>query len=379
MSATICARVSCCGWVASLCFMLLPLAADDLPLQSTPTASPSTTAIDAQPNDYPRRPAHLIALRISAGMLAARINRDIDGQRAVNGVILGTPVTGVGRLTGKLRMHPVPSAEKACFNAVFEGTIYCRTVGHKQGVTVHSHSVTPFTASKEIVFEPSKGFYALPTKIAANTQCFTDGISSGRGGLIGRIIQRRASEQVAADRPQVAAIIRQRAMDRINARFDEFMNEELAELNKAVEFQTRFAQLRTGVGSRKLVARTTPEFIEIADAVYHGDGTAAPLSLPATTGSRLPIEIWIHGSLLPDEFIDALANIFVNPDESTVVKALAAWPGPLAQEAAAAIHSLRTENKFAVQEIGEWMVVEFDAPSMNHAVASTSAPPTIRR
>jgi hypothetical protein len=379
MSATFCAGLSFFGWVALLCVMMLPLAADDVPQQSARTASPSTSEIDAQPNHHPRRPAHLIAVRISAGTLAARINRDVDGQRAVNGVILGTPVTGVGRLTGKLRMHPVPSTDKACFNAVFEGTIYCRTVGHKQGVTVYSHSITPFTASKEIVFEPSKGFYALPTKIAANTQCFTDGISSGRGGLIGRVIQRRAADQVAADRPQVAAIIRQRAIERINARFDEFMNDELTQLNKAVEFQTRFAQLRTGVGSRKLIARTTPAYIEIADAVFHGDGIAAPLSLPASTGSSFPIEIWIHGSLLPDEFIDALTTIFVNPDESTVVKALAAWPGPLAQEAAATIRGLGTESKFAVQEIGEWMVVEIDAPSVNHAVAAISAPQTIRR
>src|SRR5262249_17565923 len=154
---------------------------------------------------------------------------------------------------------------------------------------------------------------------------------------------------------------------------------ELAQLNKAVEFQTRFAQLPSGVGSRKLIARTTPAFIEIADAAFDGDSAAAPLSLPATTGSGFPIEIWIHASLLPDEFIDALATMFVNPDESTVVKALAAWPGPLAQEAAAAIRGLATENKFEVEEIGEWMVVEIDAPSMNHAVASISAAPTIRR
>lgn len=379
MSATFYAGLPFWGCVASLCFVVLPLAADELLQQAAPTASPSTSESDAEPNHHPRRPAHLIALRISAGMLAARINRDVDGQRAVSGVILGTPVTGVGRLTGKLRMYPVPSADKACFNAVFDGTIHCRTVGHKQGVTVYSHSITPFTASKEIIFEPSKGFYALPTKITANTQCFTDGISSGRGGLIGRIIQRRAAEQAAAERPQVAAIVRQKAIERINARFDEFMNEELTQLNKAVEFQTRLAQLQTGVGSRKLVARTTSAFIEVADAVDHGNGTAVPFCLPAMTGSGFPIEIWIHGSLLPDEFIDALATMFVKPDESTVVKALAAWPGPLAQEAAAAIRGLATENKFEVEEIGEWMVVEIDAPSMNHAVASISAPPTIRR
>ena len=138
----------------------------------------------------------------------------------------------------------MPSSDRACFNAEFNGAIYCRTVGRNQGVTVHSHSITRFTANKEIVFEPGKGFSALPTKITANTQCFTDGIDPGRGGLIGRIIERRAAEQVAAERPQVAAIIRQKAIQRINARFDEFISEELAQLNSLVEIQTRLAQLR---------------------------------------------------------------------------------------------------------------------------------------
>src|SRR5206468_2142342 len=130
-------------------------------------------------------------------------------------------VTGAARLVGKLRMHPVPSPDKARFNTVFEGAIYCRTIGRKEMVTVHSHSITRFTASKEIVFEPDKGFYARPTAIVAHTQCFTDSINPGRGGLIGRIIERRAAEQIAAERPQVTAIIRQRAIGRINARFED--------------------------------------------------------------------------------------------------------------------------------------------------------------
>jgi hypothetical protein len=359
--------------------VILPVAADDVPVQLAPIASSSTSEVETQSSQHPRQPAHLIALRISAGMLAARINRDVDGQRAVSGVILGTPVTGVGRLVGKLRMHPVPSPDKACFNAVFDGTIYCHTVGHRQGVTIHSHSITSFTANKEIVFESGKGFYALPTKIAATTQCFTDGINPGRGGFIGRIIQRRAAEQAAEERPQVTAIIRQKAIERINARFNEYMNEELAQLNKAVEFQTRFAQLRSGLGGRKLIAHTTPTFIEIADAPLQSSGPAAPLNLPETATSHYPVELWIHGSLLPEKLIEALTTVSTSPDQSGLVNALASWPGPLAQEAAAMIRGLASENQLAVQEIGQWIVVEINDPAQNHAVATITAPPTIRR
>jgi len=375
MTATIRMRLSVCFWIAACCFRMLPLAAGDEPQQPESVASAPTNEAEAEPNSSPRRPAHLIALRVSAAMLAARMNRNVDGQRAVSDVVLGTPITGAARLVGELRMQPVPSPDKACFNAVFDGAIYCRTVGGKEGVTVHSHSITRFTASKEIVFEPGKGFYARPTKIAANTQCFTDGINPGRGGLIGRIVERRAAEQVAAERPQVAAIIRQKAIQRINVRFEEFMGDELAQLNKAVELQTRLAQLRTGPGIRKLIARTTPQFVEIADAIVQEDGPIAPLNLPATLGSDFPIEIWVHGSLVPEKIGEALKKVFSSPDDSAVVKALAAWPGPLAQEAAAAIKSLVTDNKVAVQEVGEWMVVELNSMPANTAVATITAPP----
>jgi hypothetical protein len=359
------------------------LAADDVPApslqQSTPSAIPSISEVENQSSSHPQRPAHLVALRISAGMLAARVNRNVDGQRQISDSILGTPVTGVGRLVGKLRMHPVPSDDKACFNAVFDGTIYCRTVGRSQGVTVHSHSATRFTASKEIVFEPGKGFYSLPTKVAASTQYFTDSINPGRGGLIGRLIERRAGERVAAERSEVTAIIRQRAVERINARFDEFMGQELAELNQAVDLQTRLAQLRTRDGSRKLIARTTPTFVEITDAIVNGDGPVAPLNLPARSEPAFPIEIWLHCSLVPEKVAAALKTTFTTPDESAIVKALEAWPGPLAQGAAANIRSLVVENKVAVQEVGEWVVVELNDSALDNAVATITAAPTIQR
>jgi hypothetical protein len=345
-------------------------------------AAVNATASDSSNRDLSNditRPAHLVVLRVSASMLAADMNRDVDGQRAVSDVILGTPIRGVARLTGRLRVDPVPSPDKACFNAVFNGAIYCRTTGFSEGVTVHSHSITNFTASKEFVFDPERGFFSEPTKIAARTQCYTDGINPGRGGLIGRIVQRRASERVNAERPQITAIIRQKAINRINQRFDEFMGTELARLNKAVEVQTRLAKLRTGAGVRKLLARTTPTSIEIADALLQSEGRLAPLDLPAADQSGYPIELWIHGSLVPEKISQALKTVFTSPDKSALLQALKAWPGPLATEATAAITSLVTENKIAVQEVGDWMVVDINTPRPTTEVAKVTGPPTSSR
>src|SRR4051794_3794902 len=104
MSARFYARLSVCVWIVAFCFRMCPLAAQEEPQQPAAVASPSTSGVEAEPNADRPRPAHLIALRISAGMLAARLNRNIDGQRAVSDVVLGTPINGTARLVGKLRM-----------------------------------------------------------------------------------------------------------------------------------------------------------------------------------------------------------------------------------------------------------------------------------
>ena len=342
-----------------------------------PVQDPSTAESQASDEEIGNpavskpRPAHLVVLRLSAAMLAAQMNRECDRQSAVREVVLGTPVTGVARLVGRLHVKPTPSTDRASFNATFSGTVYSRTVGRNGPVTIHGHSITRITASKEIFFEPGKGFHGGAPKISAQTQCFTDAITPSRDGLMGRIIQRRAAEEVAAKQPTLTALARDRASRRVAAAFEEHMAERLAQLNRAVDFQTRLAELRAGDGMRRLMARTTPEYLEIADAIYPNQ-TATVLPALSKGSGNYPIELWIHGSLVPEKIGQALATIFTNPDQSAVVNAMAMLPGPLGKEAAATLTALASENKVAVQNVGEWMVVELNAPVVSKTVAAAA-------
>jgi hypothetical protein len=266
----------------------LAAAQEAVPVQD-PSAAESQASVEEIGNSTPAvskaRPAHLVVLRLSAAMLAAQINRECDRQSVVSDVVLGTPVTGVARLVGRLQVKPTPSTDRASFNATFSGTVHSRTVGRNGPVTIHGHSITRITASKEIFFEPGKGFHGGAPKISAHTQCFTDGITTSRGGLMGRITQRRAAEEVAAKQPTLTAIARDRASQRVAAAFEEHMAERLAQLNRAVEFQTRLAELRTGDGMRRLSARTTPEYLEIADAIYPNQTATALPALSKGSGN----------------------------------------------------------------------------------------------
>ena len=93
----------------------------------------------------PRSP-HAVAVRISDVLLTGLFNRTIDVQMPVTDVILGTPITGAARVTGKSHVELVPSTDEARFAVVFQGTVYSRTVG-KSGPAGIPNTVPPCTFS----------------------------------------------------------------------------------------------------------------------------------------------------------------------------------------------------------------------------------------
>ncbi|HEY2414825.1 MAG TPA: hypothetical protein VGI40_21450 [Pirellulaceae bacterium] len=321
---------------------------------------PASSYTSLEPAPQPvERPAHLFVARISANVLSQQFNRRVDRTVPVRDVVLGTPVSGAARIVGQPQVELVPCSNEARFNMVFSGTVYSRTAGYAGPATVYGHSITYFKATKEVVFEPGKGFQALPSKIAATTHCYTDDIAPSRGGLIGRIVQRRASEEVAAQHPQITAIARQRAVRRIEAAFDREMASRIAHLNQSVDFQIQLASGRTREGCRKLMACTTPNYLQIADMIYEGNETAVQLPTRSPpTGAAAPIEVWVHNSLIPPKIAKELKSVFSNPDHSATVNVLALLPGILGKEAAAAITAFAAEQKIGLDNVGDWLVID---------------------
>jgi hypothetical protein len=307
------------------------------------------------------RPPHLVVLRLPIKNIVEQLDRQIDFQTPVRDVILGTPVSGVARLVARPQIKLEPSDDRARFQVVFTGTVHSRTVANGGPAIVHGHSVTRFTATKDVVFEPGKGFTAGPPTVQASTQCFTDRIDSTRGGLVGRIVQRRAADEVASKRPAVTAIARQRATRKIAAAFDRLMDERLARLNKAVEFQIMLADFRTREGNRRLRASTTHTHVVLADVIHNNEARIELPALAASGNGKLPVEIWVHGSVVPPEIAQALETIFTNPDQSAIVNGLAALPGTFGKKAASVITALVSDNKVAIQNTGDWLVVQLSA------------------
>jgi hypothetical protein len=320
-----------------------------------------------------KRPANFMVLRLSETLLSSMINRPIDYQIQVRDVILDTPVTGVARLVGQPVIKLEPSENDARFNVVFSGTVHSRTVARSGPAIINGHTITYFTAIKEVAFEPGKGFRAGPPLVYAQSQCYTDSIQSTRGGIVGRIVQRRAANEVAANHDEVVQIARERASRRIAHFFETHMQERLARLSEALEFQTRLAGLRSRDGNRRLIARTTPGYLEIADAVFHDNG---PIGPPAIAGiSREgPIQVCVNSRLVPPAVAHALDTIFTRPSDSAIVNGLALLPGTFGKQAAAAINAFASRKNIGIEYTDDWLIVDLYPDNTSRIAERIAAP-----
>lgn len=305
-----------------------------------------------------------MVLRLSAGMLNSLIARQIDVAVPVRDVILGASVSGTAQVTGRPHVDLEPCADQAQFVATITGCVNSQTRSYTGPVTIYGGSVTHFTATARVAFDPGKGFYAGTPQIAATTRVHTDRIDVNRGGLIGRIIQRRAWDQVSAQKTQLTAIARQRATARIAVAFERHLDERIAELNRAVEFRTIVASFRDQAeGTPQLACSTTRDYLEMADTLASDRSRIDLPVLSSASSANAPIEIWIHQRLMPEGLSKVLKEALSSPDQNAVLQTLVTLPTPLGKEAAAGLASFLVRNQIEVQTLGDWTVVELNARS----------------
>ena len=191
------------------------------------------TAADAIRSLEP--PPRQIVVRLSGELLAPLIERPIDEVQAVDEEILDARAIGQAHVNGQPRLTLADDPAAAAFRVTVTGTIVSRTVGRKGPVQIHSQSETRFTATKRVVFEPGRGFVGEPADITAETTSQTNAIKPDRGGVVGRVIERRAWARVTESREQVNQIVQARAEAKIRESFDRLLDARLARLNRRVD------------------------------------------------------------------------------------------------------------------------------------------------
>jgi hypothetical protein len=323
-------------------------------------------------------PANRVIVRVSDAMLGSLMGKqDVDRQVDVRDVILGTSVYGQARIVGKPGVKLAESQDQATFYIILSGAAYSRTTGYNGPAIIYSRSVTTFTAAKQIVFEPGKGFHGLPPTVTARTQVFVEGIGSTRSGLIGNIVRRRAASIQAARHAEATEIARQKAERRIAAAFDRDSEQRLARLNWIADLRsTAAAALRTtGSGEPRYVLCTTPHYLQIATSF--GDGGSV-IDLPTTDAADAQdaaIEIWVHESLMGDGIAAAIELLGTQSNASDLLKTISASI-LLAQGRANLSSQLQPplrEQQIQVRKMGEWRVVGVEIPTDKSITVSTTS------
>jgi hypothetical protein len=332
-------------------------------------------------NDSVEMPAHRVVVRITKTLLDSLSDtKGMDRQFPVQDVILGTSVYGTVRVVGRPWARLVESNDEASFAIYFTGVATSYSTGYNGPAIVQSRAVTTFTATKQVIFEPGKGFRGKPAEVAARTDTFVEGIDSKTGGLVGRIVRRRASEIEAAQHAQVTEIVRQKFVRRIAAEFERTSQERLARMNSLTDLRSLVsAALGDGDGQIDFCCCTTPHYMQIATGGDNSVAIRLPENPAAIDSPLPPVQIWVHESLLGNRMIAATKLLSgVGKTENLLTMALTTLPQLAGQaDAARMVKSAIENHQISSQTIGEWRLIEVAMPPPTTLATDSNARPAV--
>jgi hypothetical protein len=317
-------------------------------------------------------PAHRIVVRLSDEMLNSLMNKPFGREVDVRDVILGTSIHGKATISAAPGVQLKECPDQATFQVVVNGTAQSRSTGYNGPAIIHSRSVTSFVATRQVVFDPGRGFYTLPPQVQARTQTFIDRIDSTRRGIAGRIVRRRAAREASARHAEATEIARQKTEQRIALAFDRHMEERLARLNWVANFrQMAVAALRPAEsGEPKYACCSTPHYLQIATNFGNGGPAIALPTAGAVSAKKAPIEVWVHGSLVQGKLAVALKLLNTRSRASDFLTAISATAKVLDGQTNRGNPSLLAQPPVNIRYLEDWIVVEVDLPTDERLAAA---------
>jgi hypothetical protein len=231
-----------------------------------------------------------IVIRISREFLRRHLNPTVDSTRPVDRMLFGAHVTGTSETHGKTTIDLQAHQDGADFTLRFSGETVNRTVATRSPVRVYSTGRTTFDATRIVRFDGVR-FTAEPSRVESAHGSTTDQICVP-GGLRGRIAYRRASEQVARNKPRADAIALSENCELVMARFDDETDKFVKELNGIVPLERTVALFVPKARDYVNHLETTPDYLLASpgpkDAVI-------PVLPKESLRLKAPVEIWLKG------------------------------------------------------------------------------------
>lgn len=241
-------------------------------------------------------PCYPVVLRLGDEALDSLIPSSVNHRGRVDDVILGTRCLGNSHTTGTVEIRREAPGSNDLLRIEFTGKIRTVTVGHNGPARIDSQSETTFQCTREIRYDPEKGFVASPCQVQSNTNLHYIGFRSARGGPGSRFVGRIAERRAMASKGEATQIVAGRHRGQLVAEFDERLDEAVASLNRRITL-LRYAGLLLPERNRLQIAVASSD-----DSLQIGIGPAdedADLpSLPPFEVGGAPMELWLHASLI---------------------------------------------------------------------------------
>jgi hypothetical protein len=242
-----------------------------------------------------------VQLQIGSDFATAGFERDIEEERDVNEVILGTKVVGEGMLTGKSSAELVSSPNRATIKVLADAEIETNTDGSQKMVTLKNHTTGTLQGEKQILFT-AEGITTTPAKARANLNAKISDVRINAGPIIkmvarGQIDSRKEDSQAEAAR---------RAERRMSIQMNDRVDPNIAELNEKYQ-KIRDALNKTGLFPRVWNLSSTSQQIDWAILLGNKYQPSAPIPAPALkTANGLAVQV--HQSALNNMLAIALAG-----------------------------------------------------------------------
>lgn len=231
-----------------------------------------------------------LRLDVSARLLAAGIDSDINDKGDFQETLLGTTYSGAATTRGKLELVLVPDPSHIQTRFDYRATVNSSSTGQKGPVTVQSVARTSVSGSK-ITTLMEDGFRLLPTKATATTSADISDIGGRR--LARRAAEGRASSEKAATEQESA----RQAEQRLTREMDRRTNDLLAPLHYWYQYNIRLPLAGRGNLPSELQCWSTNKFARLSAMQPAAGQLGAPTEAPHVTGDY-DLAVRVHESFL---------------------------------------------------------------------------------
>lgn len=252
-----------------------------------------------------------LAAYVSAGLIAAAMDREIDEPTEIRESILGASIVGTGHTTGRLEVNLIPSDERAVLGLHMSGTTDSQTVAYKRSIRVFADSITELEATKHIHFDAA-GFTSRPASAIATTATDVTGLSHRRGN---RFIERLAWRKVSQSQGQAQQQSSFKASRRIEERMDQEASKMITKANNKYQAKFRRPLLRKDAFPGLFQVQSNEALIRVKMHQAAADQLAAPRAVTDPPAGH-DLAVRLHESFVNNMAANLLGGKTVRSDDA---------------------------------------------------------------